>query len=414
VKQAPVRHDAALCIVAPDFWPTTGGYAHAITNAAVALSRAGVHVRVLTPVPGEPCLGSVEVVRLPAAGARLASGVWEVQAARLIRSWYRQGAIRAVLLETGEFGILGCALLANRVPTMVRLHAATETEIAFFDGARLDLREVRSSLYRIYHSAWTRRFLRTVRTVLSTSRFHVNFHRDVILNGNSVASARRQYFVLPNFGPSVEAPAPCTSASPHAPDGMQTVVSLGRLDAQGVEQKGIRDLLQAWALLGRRRPGGHRGVKLVVVGDGAARASLIHYAGQLGLASSVSFIARLPHAEVLELVRASNGIALLSRYEGMSMFALEAVAAGVPMLATRVGGLPDLVVDGTSGWLVQPQDVQAAAQGLEALLACDREAVGTAARAHYEEHLAPDVLARQFRDILELAVPAVRAEAHAC
>lgn len=407
------RGHATLVIVAPDFWPNTGGYAHAITNAAYALAGTGVAVRVLTPVPGEARLGDVEVVRRPTTVARLASGAWELEAARMLRSWHRQGLVRAVLLETGEFGLLGSALLRSRVPTMVRLHAATETEIAFFDGARVDPSALRSSAYRVYHSAWTRHFLRRVPTVLSTSRFHVDFHRDVVLKGNYVASARRQYFVLPNFADVVPPPRP-RAVSPEGQAGQGTVVTLGRLDRQGVEQKGVRDLLQAWALLGRREPGALVHRRLVVIGDGESRLSLVQYADQLGVSGFVTFHARIPHNDVLQLVRNSQGVALLSRYEGMSMFALEAVAEGAPLLATRVGGLPELVVDGTSGWLVEPQDVEGAVCGLRALLGCDREAVGRAARRHFEANLAPDLLARRFRDILDLTFPAATEEADAC
>ena len=66
--------------------------------------------------------------------------------------------------------------------------------------------------------------------------------------------------------------------------------------------------------------------------------------------------------------------AMSSDYEGTPLFAVECMAAGKPLVATRVGGLPDLVEDGVSGLLVPPRDPAALAAGISSLLADERAA----------------------------------------
>ena len=106
--------------------------------------------------------------------------------------------------------------------------------------------------------------------------------------------------------------------------------------------------------------------QFLVVGDGERREALEALTAELGLGASVRF---LGWRRDLERVYADAWVvALTSRNEGSPVSLIEAMAAERPVVATRVGGVPDLVEDGVTGCLVAPGDPEALAEALVALL----------------------------------------------
>lgn len=143
------------------------------------------------------------------------------------------------------------------------------------------------------------------------------------------------------------------------------------------EGKGHADLLAAAAALAPHHPR----LRLAFVGEGPLRASLEAEAARLGLAGAVRFAG---FRDDVPAVTAALDVACLpSRFEGMGRVVLEAMACGVPVVASRVGGIPDLVRDGETGLLVPPGDPAALAAALDRLLAdaARRRAMGAAAAA---------------------------------
>jgi glycosyltransferase involved in cell wall biosynthesis len=135
-----------------------------------------------------------------------------------------------------------------------------------------------------------------------------------------------------------------------------------------VERKGIDVLLEALARLRDGRAGAAaEPPALLVAGDGPARGALAAQAARLGLAG-VRFLGL--RADKAELLAACDAFVLPSRFEGLGVAALEAMAAGRAVVATTVGGLGEAVVDGETGLLVPPDDPAALAAALARLL-CD-------------------------------------------
>ncbi len=124
------------------------------------------------------------------------------------------------------------------------------------------------------------------------------------------------------------------------------------------------DLARAFVLALRRAPTLRDRMRLVMVGDGPLRAEAQRILEEGGVAD----LAWLPgeRSDVPELMRAFDAFALPSLAEGVSNTILEAMASGLPVLATAVGGNPELVSAGRSGLLVPAGDVEAMAQGLSA------------------------------------------------
>ncbi|MGZ6314564.1 MAG: glycosyltransferase, partial [Candidatus Limnocylindrales bacterium] len=95
---------------------------------------------------------------------------------------------------------------------------------------------------------------------------------------------------------------------------------------------------------------------VTIVGDGSLRSTLQARVGELGLTDKVRFAGRLPNAEVASLLSDLDVFAMPSRREEWGVAAAEASASGLPVVATDVGGIPEIVVDGETGLLVPPED----------------------------------------------------------
>jgi colanic acid/amylovoran biosynthesis glycosyltransferase len=173
------------------------------------------------------------------------------------------------------------------------------------------------------------------------------------------------------------------------------VLCVGRL----VSLKGQLLLLEAVAEL---VADGHE-VHLELVGDGPMRAQLERAARELGIQRGVEIAGALGHPQVLERVRASDVLCLPSFAEGVPVVLMEAMALGVPVLTTRVMGIPELVEDGVTGLLVAPGSRDALVAGLRRLIedGALREALGVAARRRVESEFALSRSATQLRAILE-------------
>jgi len=112
----------------------------------------------------------------------------------------------------------------------------------------------------------------------------------------------------------------------------------------------------------------HRGcdVELKIVGSGDLRDDLFEQAARLGLGSHVDFMGT--RSDVPELLRGFDIFVLPSRFEGLPLTVIEAMASGLPVVATQVGGLAELVQDGVNGLLVPPEDPSALADAIETLV----------------------------------------------
>jgi glycogen(starch) synthase len=158
----------------------------------------------------------------------------------------------------------------------------------------------------------------------------------------------------------------------HSPGGAPLVVYFGRLEWE----KGVQDLVAALPRVRRAFPG----TRLVVAGQGRQAAALVEQSRRLRVRRSVDFAGHLPDRALTALLVAADVVVLPSRYEPFGIVALEAAAAGAPLVASTAGGLAELVVDGETGLSVTPGDVDGIAAAVRAVLA-DPAAAARRARA---------------------------------
>ena len=162
------------------------------------------------------------------------------------------------------------------------------------------------------------------------------------------------------------------------------IVCVARL----VEKKGVDNLLESLASLNTRGIG----ASCSIVGDGPERARLESMASALGIDKSVEFFGTTPHEEVIEEMRHADLVVLPARVarngdkDALPTVLLEAMACGVPVVSTTVGGIPEIVQHGRTGLLVTPDSSWALTSALADLLSDleRRREMGHAARHRAE------------------------------
>jgi glycosyltransferase involved in cell wall biosynthesis len=155
------------------------------------------------------------------------------------------------------------------------------------------------------------------------------------------------------------------------------VLAVGRL----VKQKGFEYLLRGFA---EAVVVGLEDHDLLVAGDGPERRMLENMAAALEIGPRVKFLGKTDHKITARLFKGCSMFVLSSPCEPMGIVNLEAMAAGCPVIATNAGGVPEIVLDRQTGWLIKPCDPVAIAQALVELGrdAALRQRLGAAASVH--------------------------------
>jgi glycosyltransferase involved in cell wall biosynthesis len=361
--------------------PDVGGPASHAPALALALTQRGHEVEVVTTAEAEPSPRPYPVRwvsrRLPAPLRHLAV-VREVhRAARRAERVYATTMIRRAALG---------ALLARR-PLVVKLVADEAFERARrtgrFSGTLEEFQRSRGGPRdRILRATRTAALRRARRVIVPSA-----YLREIAI-GWGLAPQRVR--VVPNPAPALPALPSRAEARAMLGIGGFALGTAGRLTAQ----KALGDALEALA----RVPG----VELLVLGDGPERAALERRTAELGLSERVRFLGAGLREDVLVLFRAVDGALLTSAWENLPHSLLEALSVGTPVIATAVGGIPEVVEDGKNGLLVPPHDVEAIAGAIGRLAADDtlRASLAASARPSVEELSEPRILAQIVRAIV--------------
>ncbi|WP_168222149.1 glycosyltransferase [Aquisphaera giovannonii] len=181
------------------------------------------------------------------------------------------------------------------------------------------------------------------------------------------------------------------------PPDVAVIGTVGRLD----EVKSQDLLIRGFSRITDHAPAPH----LLLVGDGTERPRLQHLADQLKISDRVHFAGYQSQPE--RFLGVMNVFALTSRSEGMPLSILEAWAAGLPVVASNVGGIPKLIVDGQTGLLFESGEETALADALSRLLTNTLEAarIGEAGRQHVRSRFDVEVMARNYGAHYEAFLP---------
>jgi N-acetyl-alpha-D-glucosaminyl L-malate synthase BshA len=158
--------------------------------------------------------------------------------------------------------------------------------------------------------------------------------------------------------------------------------------------KRVEDVVGIFALVRKKR-----NARLLMVGDGPERPKAEWLANTQGIARDVLFVGK--QNDMSELLAISDILLLPSELESFGLVALEAMACEVPVIATRVGGIPEVVRDGVDGFLHEVGDVQAMADRCLSILDNPkvREGLGRAAREHAHRNFCSSKIVLQYEDL---------------
>lgn len=331
-----------LAIVTSYFYPHIGGIATQLSALAPRLHAAGAEVHVLAPeAQAEPYAGSgVTVHPLRIRGQRLASSSAFVTQSVALLARLRPHVIHAheLLLPTTA-SVLAKPLAGARL--VVSVHSAGP-----------DLGEIA----RLQRARWGQRRLAYLRT--QVDRF-VGVSHAILQEMADAGIPEARRVLIPNG-------VDLNRFQPLEGDGKQALRSRLGLPAGALAiytgrlstEKRVESLVRVWPQILKVR----QDAQLVIVGDGPEEEKLKQLAGP-----GIHFIGAT--REVSAYLQAADLLVLPSASEGFSLSVLEGMACGLPVVATRVGGVPDLVVDGITGLLTPVDDQAALIAGMSALLA---------------------------------------------
>jgi len=142
--------------------------------------------------------------------------------------------------------------------------------------------------------------------------------------------------------------------------GPPELLYVGRLEYE----KGVHDVIAALPRIRRTHPG----TTLTIAGDGTQQDWLVEEARKHRVLKATSFVGRVDHAELLRLLHRADAAVLPSHYEPFGLAALEAAAAGAPLVTSNIGGLGEAVINGQTGLSCPPRDVTRLAAAVRAVL----------------------------------------------
>jgi glycosyltransferase involved in cell wall biosynthesis len=350
-----------------------GGADQQLLSAALGLRDRGHEVRIVSLTPLGEMGARARAAELPTESLEMRRGIPDprglVRLVRLVRTW------RPTVLHSH---MLHANLMARALRPFARIPAVVSTIHNIYEGGRLRMLGYRLTNGLVDHmtiisQAAADRFIR--------DRIVPRALLEVVPNGvdteryRSVPAGTRER-LRQSLGLGREFAWLAVGRFEAAKDHPNMLRAFGRLTAEAGD------------------------AVLLLVGRGSLQAEIEALAGKLGLHGRVRFVGT--REDVPELMSAADGYVMSSAWEGMPMVLLEAAAAGLPIVATRVGGNQEVVQEGVTGFLVPPGDDQALAAamlGLMALPEAERRAMGARGHDHVRQHYGLGRVVGRYEDI---------------
>lgn len=332
-----------------------GGAQMHVAQLAAGMTRAGHHVAIMS-FPG----GWLEH-QARSLGVEFFPNPYFANSFNPFRAWRAMGTIRRIVHDfspdlvachSSAAGILSRLAIRGNVPTVFTAHSW-----AFTTGAPF-MRKIVAIIAEKIASIFTQK-------IICVSQF------DQILAQKYRIAPDKKLTVIYNAAPS-------SIKKQTLNNGLVKILFLGRL----AYPKKIDLLINAYAALPKTL---QKSAQLTIIGDGPDRTALEHKVRTLQLPIPISFL-QTTHEAAMQEMRRSDIFILLSKHEGFPMTILEAMAAGLPVIASKVGGIPEMI-DAACGMLVENK-TKVVTEALVRLIedATLRKHMGDAAQARAAEH----------------------------
>ena len=371
----------SVLILTPYFFPIIGGVESNAERLARYLVTQRVPVQVLTKridahLPDSEDRDGIAIRRIGPSGERSSAGKWQMTPALV--GWLVRHAAEYDVVCCVDYRATGAAaLLARRITGRPVVFQAQTTGVLSGDNADSLLNKAGVSTT----GAIARTIKWPIRALYRGADAFACISRDIERETLACGVPRDRVHYMPNaidmthFRPVAPAERDRLRQDLGLPTDRSVCLFVGRLS----REKGVMDLLEAWWLL---KPAG---ALLVMAGPDMtghpwdAGASGRAFVEQHDLHDSVRFVG--PLSDVAPMIQAADLVVQPSHFEALGLSAIEALACGVPLVASAVGGLLDFLVHGENGLLCPPQDPPALAACIGSLLADSGARATLAARA---------------------------------
>jgi glycosyltransferase involved in cell wall biosynthesis len=356
-----------VLIVSTYYTPLLGGAETAAVQLAEFLAQRGRRVTVVTRrvvpgLPSEEVVNGVHVVRVPPRGPRKGIGKW-VALPAITRELVRRGRECGAVVCVDYRGVALAALLARTVTRRpVVLQAQTDGVLSFAGVRRL--------LDRVGLGGAAGLLVRPLQSLYNWADAYPCISRSIAAETKAARVPDERVHYLPNpvdtreFTPATPERRAELRAKRGIPLDARVAVVVGRLSLE----KGQLEALQAWKAAGVER------ARLVLVGPDMpgdrwdAGSAAREFVARERLESTVVFTGGVPRSDIPDYLRMADLSIQPSHFEAFGTAAIEAMAAGLPVIASDVGGLKDFVQPGVNGVRVPPQDPAALAVAMADLL----------------------------------------------
>ena len=405
-----------ILIVAPQFHPINGGYANAIRNMSMHLAntnRYKIHVLTRTQLGTSPELqvANLYTHRLPPySRVKIIKGVNKllgvigmnvlynrVRESLFLKQFFRDNYFDFIFFDTFEFAehSLRVAKYSKLPPNKmgVRIQGCTETEIFANDP---DFKE---------WFAAAKLLSREVLNIFSTTPFYIPYYKEHYCE-NNIYLSDKSFGILPNFPSPEEFKGLTIEEQSFVNELLQpqffNFLTLGRMYYQGYQQKNFELIAQGIKLLKRNHPDLYKRVNVIVVGTGEMRPLFEDMLRKLEIHEAFTIIDSCSNSVIQELQRRVTATILVSKYEGHSMFATEAISNGSPVIFSKNTGISHLVEDGANGFLVDPDNPFEMAESIAKITHADIEAMRACSAEIYSTTYSAEVLVKRFDDLLSI------------
>lgn len=342
--------NSKILIYCPVFLPQNSGYTHAFAGLINNLLINGFCVDVLTPyvLPNN----QEEVLhhqKLQVIRYNPELNIWGIglfyhfkKLAQKVVSLNRKNNYQIIFIETGD-GPLLTYFLPNKIldKTVIRFHSTSDTEYLNFGVHKK---------YKLRKWFWKHFSGKKIKHLCATNAYHLNYAaQHVLYNNNCVTNT-----VVTN---AVQLSSNALSVSSNS----LKFFMLGRMDEEGFKQKGFELILKVLPLIADEMLATN--ASFTIVGNGKMYTYFYENSKSYPF---VKVIEQLSHEEVLYYLQNNDVVVLPSIYEGVSMFALEAIANKNAVIFSQTGGLIDMV-DG-NGFLIEPNNIEQLAEAFKKLL----------------------------------------------
>jgi glycosyltransferase involved in cell wall biosynthesis len=345
VPDAPAASPARILFVVDGFYPATGGAEKQVRTLARAFSAAGHAVEVVAPqldrgFPTADAIDGIPVTRLAYPHIKLVGALF-LCARYGLWIWNRRGDFDAIHINMAKNLAAVSGLIRPLLPATVTVKISGAWE---FEGGLLDPKLRRRPIQRLYN--WC---VRRVDNIQCVSEYTRQTLRAADYPENAL-------LMIPNAVDLTRfAPRAVTARKPGEP---VNVAYVGRIRPV----KGVSVLVAAWPKVVQGSS-----ARLLIAGEGAEREALAQSTRDNGVGDTVEFLGEV--GDVPGVLARADIYVQPSFQEGLPNAVLEAMAMGLPIVATRVSGNEDVVADGDNGLLVPPGDPDALAAALRRLIA---------------------------------------------